>query len=378
MSHYVDNQRIEQVAAELLPIWTAPYCEERVMQYIAAFGEKLRLPVEHDRHGNIIITCRKGKPKGRIAFAAHMDHPGFEVEGVWEDRVHARWGGGVPPEYFQGAKVAFHAGKHTVRGVITEVTMRPDGKRVDKVTISVDGWARTGDTGMWDVTVYERQGDLIVSRVVDDLAGCAAQLLALEYLSKQRAAAEMWAIFTRAEEVGFVGAAQLVKTRRLPKKLPIVSIESSMALPNAEIGKGPVVRLGDRMTMFNQAVIDLLEQSAQQLAKEDPSFAWQRRVMDGGACEATLFNSFGYKAGGISLPLGNYHNVDREKKTIAPEYIHFNDLARCVDLVIRASLNAAQSEVSLDRLKASLLEGVEEKAANLTRRRARSHWKDLA
>lgn len=34
----------------------------------------------------------------------------------------------------------------------------------------------------------------------------------------------------------------------------------------------------------------------------------QRRIMDGGACEAMAATVFGIPAIGLSVPLGNYHN----------------------------------------------------------------------
>ena len=41
----------------------------------------------------------------------------------------------------------------------------------------------------------------------------------------------------------------------------------------------------------------------------DPSFLWQRKLMPGGACEATAFGTYGYQSTCLCLPLGNYHNM---------------------------------------------------------------------
>ena len=43
--------------------------------------------------------------------------------------------------------------------------------------------------------------------------------------------------------------------------------------------------------------------------------------MPGGTCEATVYDAYGYTAAAVCIPLGNYHNMDRGKKKIGPEYI---------------------------------------------------------
>jgi endoglucanase len=45
------------------------------------------------------------------------------------------------------------------------------------------------------------------------------------------------------------------------------------------------------------------------LAKQDATFKWQRKLMPGGACEASAFQAYGYTSGCVCLPLGNYHNM---------------------------------------------------------------------
>jgi endoglucanase len=64
----------------------------------------------------------------------------------------------------------------------------------------------------------------------------------------------------------------------------------------------------------------------------------QRRIMDGGTCEAAAATAWGLPAIGISVPLGNYHNehfaaVGRSGQTRpaatgapAPEYVHLDDI----------------------------------------------------
>ena len=109
----------------------------------------------------------------------------------------------------------------------------------------------------------------------------------------------------------------------------VVSLEASRTLPNAEVGKGPVVRLGDRRTVFNAGYLNILTH----LAEKHLKGKYQRRVMDGGACEATAATAYGLPTIGITLPLGNYHNqgfeggADCNKPAgPAPEFVHLDDI----------------------------------------------------
>ena len=56
--------------------------------------------------------------------------------------------------------------------------------------------------------------------------------------------------------------------------------------------------------------------------------------MPGGTCEATVYDVYGFTAASICVALGNYHNMDRERKKIAPEYIDLGDWENMVKLFL--------------------------------------------
>jgi hypothetical protein len=58
--------------------------------------------------------------------------------------------------------------------------------------------------------------------------------------------------------------------------------------------------------------------------------------MDGGICEASVYLSFGYAAGGLCLPLRNYHNVDWERMQLRAECIDLGDYAALIRLLLAA------------------------------------------
>jgi endoglucanase len=186
--------------------------------------------------------------------------------------------------------------------------------------------------GMWDLPDAALKGDRVVARGCDDLAGVAAMLTMLQRLSKKRVKADVYCLFTRAEETGFVGATGAIQARTLPRRVPVISIETSSALVHAKIGDGPIIRIGDRMCVYTPAFADFACRVAQGLAKRRKRFIFQRKLMDGGMCEAAAFGVHGYQVLGICLALGNYHNMDTQRKKIASEWVSLRDWHGMVDL----------------------------------------------
>jgi len=95
------------------------------------------------------------------------------------------------------------------------------------------------------------------------------------------------------------------------------------------MGKGPVIRVGDRLRVFDPDTVLACEAAANAHAKTQKSFRFQRRLMDGGACEASAFSLAGYPTVCLAFPLGNYHNVGT--RGLAPEFIDESDFRNGVE-----------------------------------------------
>jgi putative aminopeptidase FrvX len=54
--------------------------------------------------------------------------------------------------------------------------------------------------------------------------------------------------------------------------------------------------------------------------------------MPGGVCEASAFQTRGFRVGGVCLPLANYHNMG-PRGLIAPERVHLRDFHAVVRLL---------------------------------------------
>jgi len=187
-----------------------------------------------------------------------------------------------------------------------------------------------GSPGMWDFPDPQIRGQRIYARGCDDIAGAAAILSALDTLTRTKAKTEAYFLFTRAEEVGFIGAIAACQLRTIPRKCLVVAIETSSVLPGVEMGGGPILRVGDKSTIFNPDLTVWCGRVGEALAASDKGFTYQRKLMDGGSCESTAYCQLGYDATGICIALGNYHNCNRVHAKLAPEYVHLGDVENLI------------------------------------------------
>ena len=302
-----------------------------------------------DGSGNILARLSgeslssKNEEVPPLAIVAHMDHPGFEL-------TEHRGGGEYVADALGGVPASSFAA-----GVPLQVVL-PSGERAAAVTAGQHGeeserkaLVRLVDAAhaeelplpaaaVFDLVDFELDGEYIRMRAVDDLAGCAAALAAMARLTRgwERPEGDVYALFTRAEEVGLVGARLAAEARLLPPNTLIISAESSRTLPGAEQGKGPVIRVGDAGSTFDADAESVLVRAREALNEREGGFASQRQLMSGGVCEASAFAAYGYSTTGIAFPLGNYHNGAPEGR-IEAEYIHVDDFLGGVALMEEAA-----------------------------------------
>jgi endoglucanase len=329
----MERRELLELARRVLTLPTAPYHEQDVKAFVVEFCRKLDgVRVEQDRAGNVIARYRSGASRSPLVFVAHMDHPGFEMLGG----KRAEFLGGVPQEMFAkgvGVRVYGANGMQRVKLARFDASAWPKRKLVE---LQTNGSARKGDFGMWDVPAFRVAGDKLHAAAIDDVLGTVVMLATLADVSRRRLRAHVWCAFTRAEEAGFQGAMALIRAKMIPKGALVVSIEMSKTRPWARIGHGPIVRVGDRSTVFDPDATAFLLSAAERCRQLESAFRAQRCLMDGGTCEATAFAGFGYRAGGLCLPLGNYHNIGSDLRPRA-EYVSVSDLTQLVKLTVAAT-----------------------------------------
>ena len=312
-----NDERALEILRELGERPATPFFEDGPARYAEGVLERAGVPYERDGFGNIVACVRRGGESAEppIAFVAHMDHPGFEVVGTDGRRALARAVGGIPAASLvrpTPVQVLTPAGR--IRGTTArhEQTDDPtDRRKARMVWLELESPIEYGPPlpAVFDLPDFGIDGGTIRMRALDDLAGCAAILAALERLSVGEGDVDVYGVLTRAEEEGLLGARLMAEAGTLPPETLVVSIESSAVIPGVSQGAGPVVRTGDAAYTFDAEAEQVLTAASERLARENPEFRAQRQLMSGGVCEATAFAVHGYRATGLAFPLGNYHNA---------------------------------------------------------------------
>lgn len=341
---------------KLLPLPTAPFHERFVSAFLRDELTRCGIEFTGDQYGNLIASTG-GAPA--VALVAHMDHPGFEIVVAGAKTAEAAWHGGVDAKYFRGARiVVYHqdTGAIAARGTVRRIRKNAAG-RVERMTLGLNGRVREGDFGTWDLVPFRCRGARVHTKGADDLVGCAAVLSTLKRLEARGIESGVRGIFTRGEEQGFLGTLGMIRSGALQPAVKVISVETSKALPDVALGAGPVIRLGDRASMFDHRMVYFMDVIARDLRRKDRRFRSQRRVMDGGTCEATPYQLAGHIAGGVAIPLHNYHN--QGKSRIGAEAVAVRDVENAVELLTELSARIGEFDQATIELKSRIESGWE-------------------
>jgi endoglucanase len=299
---------------------TAPLHEHAVLREAIGIARDAGLRVRADPFGNLVLRHAGPRRGPAIWLVAHTDHPGIEVRGPGKARLL----GWVAPEYLRrGTRLRLYHEGEKVPARLTRFTKTGLAIRFDGGTN-----ARRGDFGVWELEDYRVAGRHIHARQLDDLAGSAVSLAVMARAARS-GSANLNALLTRAEEIGFVGTLGAIESGLIPRDAWVINVEASKVLPGVEIGGGPIIRVGDRRRTFDADAEGLLLAARDRLPGSKPV---QRALMSGGTCEATAFSVHGYRATGLAIPLGNYHNMGPRGR-LEPEFVAAKDLATAVDLL---------------------------------------------
>lgn len=346
---------------------TAAGKEHRVIDWITRWTrERSDLRLRTDSAGNLIIERAAAAPPGArtLFITAHLDHPAFVVERVQgPGTVVASFRGGVLDPYFVRARVRlFVAGGEATGTIVSSEKATP----FRLCTIELDAGAPApspGDIGRWDLPEPSIEGDLIHTHACDDLAALAAAVATMERLRSRADAAHVKLLFTRAEEIGFVGAIAACKARTMEDDARVIALENSRSFAESPIGAGPIVRVGDRISTFHPGLTAAVAKVAEACASADAAFRWQRKLMPGGACEASAFQTYGYEATCVCLPLGNYHNMadlDRVQAgdaaavagaKVGREFVSLSDYKGMIALLERCAAELGDAEPLIGRME---------------------------
>jgi endoglucanase len=345
---------------------TASGRESRVIEWIRRWvAERPELKLTTDGAGNLQVMFASQAPSpAPVYFTAHLDHPAFVVEKVLGPaRAQVQFRGGVMEEYFEEARIVVHAASGAGRGATLKGGTGASGPLGKSYLAELDGNSddvEPGDIATWELPPARVSDGLLHTNACDDLAAAAGALAAYDVLLTARragaAVGDVRLLFTRAEEIGFVGALAAVREKTMPPGSRVIALENSRSFEDSPIGGGPIVRVGDRLSIFSPSLTGAIAARAEEVAggpasptasqkqSDLPAWKWQRKLMAGGACEATVFCAYGYEATCVCLPLGNYHNMAdlaavqagtfKGRPRVGPEFISIADFRGLVDLLV--------------------------------------------
>lgn len=343
----------EALLMSLLAQPTAPFREGHVIRWVRAVLDGQRIPYFIDPIGNIVVGTRSRTDYQKHlreqtdeplrVFIAHMDHPGFHgVRWVQPTVLQVRWHGGSPTKLLRDSRVwlATESG-WAGEGIMRKVVLHPKGYAIARAEVHIKAahiaQMRPGAKSLYGGFKFRKpvwkSGAKLYTQAADDLIGVFCIVAtALEVFAQQKHRPPFIGLLTRAEEVGLVGAVghfELGWLQAARRPLVCVSLEASRTLPGAIVGKGPIVRLGDRRTPFQADYLQVLSELAEQVLPQQH----QRRIMDGGSCEGSAAMAYGLPTIALAVPLGNYHNQGLEGGPDcrghlgpAPEFVHRDDV----------------------------------------------------
>jgi putative aminopeptidase FrvX len=306
--HILDEE-LYQAGMAIAACPTAPCHEAHVRECLLERLRDLPHVTTHlDEFGNLLATYEhEAADREPFRVVAHMDHPAFIVHRAGENE-ELHFAGGVDEKYFAGQGIVFHnelTRDALGHAVVEGVSISDEVKRI-KIDRAIPADATFA---MWDLPKAHCTKKLFVSPACDDLAQVSTVLALLRRLALGGARASVQALFTRAEEIGFAGALASLKSKKPLSAIPTLSLETSQARGFAKVEAGPVVRVGDRLSVFDSKITHWLETAFRDLVAVRPGTIYQRLLMGGGTCEASVFLRGGLPTGALCVALNNYHNM---------------------------------------------------------------------
>ena len=305
--------------------------ESAIRDIIVSEAEKLGYEVRADALGSV-IAHRPGKGK-KLMLDAHMDEIGVIATYV-DDNGFIRFGavGGLDIKELHKRRVRFANG--TVGVIAAEEEKFEKKAELSAMYIDIgaadkkaaEKLVKTGDTAVFDGS-FHRMGDTVISKAIDDRAGCYMLLKAMKKLKKTEN--DLYFVFSVQEEVGLRGA-KTAAFSIMPDYAIAVDVTDTGDTPSCKpmdvkLGGGAAVKVMDRSVMCDVHVVDALRGIAKQ-----NGIRYQNEIMDDGGTDAgaIALTGGGVRSGGISLPTRYVHSPS--------EMASVSDMEECIRLLVAA------------------------------------------
>lgn len=315
--------------------------EDKVREVVASAMRPLVDDMHVDTLGNL-IGIRKGKGGPRVAMAAHMDEIGFIVRHIDDSGfVRVQPVGGFDPRVLVAQRVRVHRREgEPLPGVLQPGTkpihLLQQGESKDLkledlfVDLGMSADAVKDQVAIGDMVTlrrdFERVGDMVVSKALDDRLGIYTMLEALREAGETDA--EVIAIATVQEEVGLRGATTSAfgVNPDIAIALDTTIAADTPGIPDdaavTRLGDGAAIKVFDSSQLPNRKLIDHLRDIG-----ERHDIPHQLEVLPRGGTDAGAFQRAqeGIVTCTISLPSRYVHTVN--------EMAAISDIAAAVSLL---------------------------------------------
>lgn len=326
-----------------------------------AEAEGFAARVETDVAGNSLATVGAGGSP-RVMLAGHIDEIGLMVTHVDDEGfLYVDGIGGWDPEVLVGQRLRFLTRGGDVLGVVGKKPIHlMKGDEKEKAVKLTDLWVdigvkdraeatargiRVGDPAVVDARLVELGNRLIASRSIDNRIGAFVVLEVLRELSERGAAAEVTAVATTQEEIGYNGGGARVSATRIdPLAAIVVDVTFSTDAPGIDkkqvgehkLGSGPVLGRG---SAIHPLVFERLAEIAE---KEGIPFSIQAspRFTSTDADAIYLANQ-GVATGVVSLPNRYMHSPN--------EIVSLEDVDATVKLIAAFCRSVAEGDDFIPR-----------------------------
>ena len=257
-------------------------CEHEVAACIRRQLSRCPFPPTEDRVGNLTVHVPGKEGAPRVMLSAHMDEVGVMITDI-EENGFLRFGtvGGIDTRVMVGRAVKLLGRSGYVLGVISakgihfqSAEEREKLPSLDEmyIDIGVDNaeeakkYVERGDYGTFDTAYcsFGKDDEYISGKAIDDRVGCALLIELLHRVAdKAPLDVDLYCTFTVREEIGISGATNAAN--RIRPDFAVVLEATAMAdLPDvpkerrvADTGKGGVLSLADRSTIYDRDLIRL-------------------------------------------------------------------------------------------------------------------------
>ena len=174
---------------------------------------------------------------------------------------------------------------------------------------------------------FKTQGDVCISKAMDDRVGCYVMLEAMKKLKTHDVT--VYAVGTVQEEVGLRGANRAARgiTPDIGIALDVCPAYDTPDVPEhqqvLQLGKGVAIKIHDDLSISNHGVVEFLKQ----IAKKH-RIKHQLEIFSFGGTDAGGMQLFGDgPVGTLSIPTRHVHTPN--------EMVHKNDVRSAVNLLAR-------------------------------------------